>query len=246
MSKYAVNGKEPIAAWIPSLDSAGNGTTTLTDLVGSNNGTLANMDAATDWVLSDSKYALDFDGTNDAVVIGTGATLSTPAEMAFAAWVRPISTAGVDVVAANSDAEVVQLQWALEFNRTANKFSILANAAAVALTSTTAITQNNWYHVMFTRSGSAGAWTYRFFLNGQLDGQNTTVQNPGSHSTVAIARYGAFTGGFTFRGLIDDTRLFGQSLVLADAEYLAQQRGVTKSGGIIPILRQHYAAQGAR
>ena len=48
MSLYAVNGKEPVAAWIPSLDTAGNGTTTLTDLVGSNNGTLTNMDAATD------------------------------------------------------------------------------------------------------------------------------------------------------------------------------------------------------
>ena len=47
MTIYAVNGKEPVAAWIPSLDTAGNGTTTLTDLVGSNNGTLTNMDAAT-------------------------------------------------------------------------------------------------------------------------------------------------------------------------------------------------------
>ena len=75
MSLYAVNGKEQIAAWIPSLDTAGNGTTTLTDLVGSNDGTLTNMDAA-DWVADTDAggvRALDFDGTNDRVIGALGA-----------------------------------------------------------------------------------------------------------------------------------------------------------------------------
>jgi hypothetical protein len=46
-------------------------------------------------------------------------------------------------------------------------------------------------------------------------------------------------------GLVDDVRFFDQELVLADAQYLTQRRAIT-TGGIIPILRQHYAAQGAR
>ena len=43
--------------WCPSLDDAGNGTTTLTDLSGNgNHGTLTNMDPATDWV-ADTRMA---------------------------------------------------------------------------------------------------------------------------------------------------------------------------------------------
>jgi 4-hydroxy-tetrahydrodipicolinate reductase len=46
----------------------------------------------------------------------------------------------------------------------------------------------------------------------------------------------------------DDTRIFNQVLTLADIEYLYAGgfgRGRTRRG-IIPILRQHYAAQGVR
>lgn len=57
--------------WCPSLDTSGNGTTTLTDLSGNgNNGTLTNMDAGTDWVAdtdSGGVRALDFDGSNDRI-----------------------------------------------------------------------------------------------------------------------------------------------------------------------------------
>lgn len=94
MSIYAVNGKEPIAAWIPSLDTAGNGTTTLTDLVGSNHGTLTNMDAATDWVADTGAggvRALDFDGVNDHVVFSPPAFSSTAS---FSLWVKPATNFG--------------------------------------------------------------------------------------------------------------------------------------------------------
>lgn len=56
-----------IGLWVPSLGPIG---LTLFDHSGfGNNGTLTNMDLATDWIMSPNGYALDFDGSNDYVQI---------------------------------------------------------------------------------------------------------------------------------------------------------------------------------
>ena len=57
-----------VGAWAPCLGPTG---TRLHDLSRYRNwGTLTNMDAATDWVVSGGRYALDFDGSNDYVSAG--------------------------------------------------------------------------------------------------------------------------------------------------------------------------------
>ena len=57
-----------VGAWCPSLGPTG---LRLHDFSRRGNwGTLTNMDAATDWVVQDGQYALDFDGLNDRVDTG--------------------------------------------------------------------------------------------------------------------------------------------------------------------------------
>lgn len=54
-------------AWFPSLGPTGE---RLNDLSGhDNHGALTSMDAATDWILGDDGYVLDFDGSNDYVAV---------------------------------------------------------------------------------------------------------------------------------------------------------------------------------
>ena len=68
-----------VGAWCPSLGVSG---TRLFDFSGRQNwGTLTNMDAATDWVVDDGGYALDFDGVNDTVITSSQ----------FAPGTRPMS-----------------------------------------------------------------------------------------------------------------------------------------------------------
>ena len=57
-----------VGAWVPALGPTGE---TLRDVSGHHNhGTLdADMDPATDWVMTEHGAVLDFDGTNDDVVI---------------------------------------------------------------------------------------------------------------------------------------------------------------------------------
>ena len=79
-----------VGAWMPSFGVTGN---TLRDVsANGNDGTLTNMDAASDWVATSKGLALDFDGVNDYVLsesikhdVGTG-------DFSWSVWFYP--TAG--------------------------------------------------------------------------------------------------------------------------------------------------------
>ena len=77
-----------VGAWCPSLGPTG---LRLHDHSRRSNwGTLTNMDAATDWVVSGGQYALDFDGSNDYVTgigsISSFAFIPNPFIFTLAIW----------------------------------------------------------------------------------------------------------------------------------------------------------------
>ena len=76
-ARYADQSEAPelwrglVGAWLPFLGPTG---LTLHDVLGRNSGTLTNMDPATAWVATVDKwgnpiYALDFDGTNEQIIV---------------------------------------------------------------------------------------------------------------------------------------------------------------------------------
>ena len=76
-----------VGAWSPCLSPPGG--TVLRELSGKgNHGTLTLMDPATDWVLSQGKGALDFDGSNDYV---TFPAQTYTGDWTFVAWNNPSS-----------------------------------------------------------------------------------------------------------------------------------------------------------
>jgi len=78
--------------WCPSLDDDGEGTDTLYDLSGStNNGTLTDMDATTDWVTDGANggiRALEFDGVDDRVLIPHASVLMPTTAISISCWVK--------------------------------------------------------------------------------------------------------------------------------------------------------------
>jgi len=249
MSIYAVNGKDPIAAWIPSLDSAGNGTTTLTDLAGSNSGTLTNMDAATDWVADTGAggvRALDFDGTNDFVSLPN--TVQIPDEYTICGWVKIAANRAALLGFSGTDSSFTRSsQWGTTGSRVPY-FQLSLSGGYFFTTGGTALNAGQWYHLAFTRSGA----TAKVYVNGV----DTLAATSGGAVGGMLANTNTRRIGSTVVGSPvfadsrqDDIRIFNQVLTLADIEYLYAGgfgRGITPGGGIIPILRQHYAAQGAR
>ena len=243
MSIYAVNGKEPIAAWIPSLDDSGNGTTTLTDLVGSNNGTLTNMDPATDWVADTDAggvRALDFDGANDL------ATTSVPQSMSaisLSAWMRHnYSGAGSGLT------QRIMFGWTNTGVKSAFNVGVgrivagdikflfrSENGATREICTTVGGTDDGeWHHIVCCYSISGDEMA--IYIDGD-DVALTTVSATGTTDTVA-AEFPAYIGALNnrgtpelyFPGRLDDIRLFEQTLDATDAAALYASglgRGIT-------------------
>jgi hypothetical protein len=223
MSIYAVNGKEPVAAWIPSLDTAGNGTTTLTDLVGSNNGTLTDMDAATDWVADTGAggvRALDFDGTNDLVIAsGVQSSVAAATKATIAGWIKRTGTAAAFGFGAVSGSRF-NVVW---FGGTIY-FQAENGGASYPYCS---LSGSGWVHIASVFDGSLSGWgRVVAYINGTLCTLTPGGSFPAS-SLASAANLGNFeigrnlSGGNYTTGLHDDIRLFvGQSLNADDISYL--------------------------
>jgi hypothetical protein len=208
MTIYAVNGKEPVAAWIPSLDTAGNGTTTLTDLVGSNNGTLTNMDAATDWVADTDAggvRALDFDGVNDRVSLGSAIVLSAP--FTVSVWAEIYSTGNTTLLGDNTTTNSFFL----------SSFSSRVRARTVSgvQVQSAIITSNTgWHHIMAVCNA---ANLVTLYVDGSSTGTPATATSPATNiSTIGCAsQINQFIAMRT-----DDIRIFTAALDATDIAYL--------------------------
>ena len=76
--------KGMVGAWVPEMEHTG---AHLIDYSGyGNNGVLTNMDPGTDWVHTENGLALDFDGSNDYVLIPRQPQLEVTDKVTIAAW----------------------------------------------------------------------------------------------------------------------------------------------------------------
>jgi hypothetical protein len=222
MTIYAVNGKEPVAAWIPSLDTAGNGTTTLTDLVGTIDGVLTDMDPATDWVAdAGGTTKLVFDGVNDRVLMPYGDALGLIAtQTTYSFWLLidaiPAAFSGIIETAPNivGGIRVICFDNKIRFHH--------AGDVGVQFTPPGGWL-GSWHHLLATKTAGQ-LWTA--YIDGVSIGSYTSslssVVNVFNVATVNGAGYTAFA--------IDDIRLWNQVLDVDDIAYLydgGTGRGIT-------------------
>lgn len=227
MSIYAVNSKEPIAAWIPSLDTAGNGTTTLTDLVGSNNGTLTNFaltGSTSNWVADTDAggvRALDSDGNNDYTA--TGFAGGTRTSMSLSVWCKINSSLSNKAIfgwwTGNNG---IFLQTGIS-----NGTQILVlsgNGGNYAQSPVSSFVASAWHHIVMAYDGSQATDAQKLVMH--IDGsQQSLTFNSAIPSSVAlstgtlsIADVGAL--GRYWPGRIDDMRVFSEPLSGSDVSYL--------------------------
>jgi hypothetical protein len=241
VSIYAVNGKTPVAAWIPSRDTAGNGTTTLTDLVGSNNGTLTNMDAATDWVADTGAggvRALDFDGVNDNVSI-PDSLVHKPEIVSVSCWAFARNTsAGLIVFKGNTRDTFFEAYAISSFG--SQFYAVVSNSSGVQTIVAPTRTLNTWHHLILVFARP----TLSMFYNGSLFG-SATHDYPIDYNTTPLTigkttRVSASV--FPFNGRIDDIRIFNTALTADDAAYLYNNgNGRGRINSITPRRRRDQA-----
>lgn len=223
--------------WEPSLDDTGNGTTTLYDLAGSNNGTLTNMDSATDWVAdtdSGGVRALDFDGINDYVSIPNTRTHSSGSELTISCWVKrnaasvyaELVTKFIATSGANEDG------WLLRWDN-ANKliWTVAQNGGYDQYVSSSAYTSTDWTHIALTHKFGSSANT-ALYLNGAAVSASYTsgtgTRIPDSDATsdailLGVQRYAGVSYNL-LAGRLDGVRIYYSILSAATITKLASRR----------------------
>ena len=198
-----------MGAWAPSLGATG--LTLRDESVYGNHGTLTNMDAASDWVVSGGKGALDFDGTDDRVT--TTLKIGSWNAISYVIWVRPRITGQFQALVTNwnSDGEVFELFISNASDFVGSSFPFGVSFAA---------TDNIWQHVALTRGSDT-----RLYVNGILQG---TIANQSPISSIQNLTFGDRpTGGsYPLNGQMDDIRVYDRVLTPSEIRTLATRRGI--------------------
>jgi hypothetical protein len=213
----AVNGKSPIAAWVPSRDTAGTGTTTLTDLTGNGfNGTLTNMDAATDWIADTGAggvRALDFDGVNDWVNLAGTFALTTA--MSVSMWLR-FSAFNADQRLLERDIVGGADDFSIFMFSTTGRMNLRFDAQIGLVSAGNAIPLNTWTHVLCIGNGT----NITVYINGVsvLSQTVTAINMTGGTGGMRIGK--SHVSGQYFSGRMDDWRVWNVPLDASDVAYL--------------------------
>ncbi|MFN6312487.1 MAG: LamG domain-containing protein [Planctomyces sp.] len=194
-----------VGAWCPSLGQTG---LRLHDNSRSVSwGTLTNMDATTDWILSGGQYALNFAGTRRVstsrpLISGTqGFTLSV--------WVFLTGTTGYRTVCGNygsGNSTGVQITiWQATGGVPANAPTVYYGSTAI--NATTGAAANVWNHVAATRSVNA----VTIFLNGVQVGSGTNTGSVGTSRNWTLGQ-DTDSNAEPMIGYIDDHAVYARPM----------------------------------
>lgn len=195
-------------------ESSGAGTAV--DNAGGNNGTLINMDPATDWVAGKVGNALDFDGMNDSVDI-SNVDLSAIAPNAgtVCAWIKPArahNSSQIDWIINRHSSGDIEFQMGHYYNNSLY-FGFIGPGRYITSATATTWPQNQWAFYCTTWGGSA----VKGYINSTQLG-SAAFYGPISSSTRL--RIGSQQGASFFQGSIDDIRLYNRALTAGEVSAL--------------------------
>lgn len=210
--------------WCPSLNPAMGGTR-LWDLSrGQNWGTLTNM-ANDDWVVNGGKGALDFDGSDDRVVVPDSGALNPTQGISVSAWFRVASTtAGVQqAIVRKGWSAGTNLQYSLRvLGDKLSAFCVNTTGTLAVATGDTSLAVNKWHFGVLTYDRS----NVQVYLDGLRDATTALTGNLAVFSQplqiaagfdTTLSQPTLFLGG-----QLDDIRIFRTALTASDARQLWQ------------------------
>jgi len=199
-----------VGAWLPSLGPTG---ATLRDVSGrGNHGTLTSMDPATDWVMTEKGWAVNFPDATDYVAIGNPVSLQMPTGgLSVFAWINtPTSENGQGIV--NKGAIFASgLNYGLGILSNNLYWQSRTASAGIWTFGTSFTTTNAWAFVGGTWDGTASAGGARIWVNGQQKNQATPSAT--TIETGADLRFGLGTlGTFDFEGMMGPVFIYNRAL----------------------------------
>ena len=148
-----------------------------------------------------SNYSMSFDGSSEYIDIPNGVT--TPSIYTVSAWINSndITSSGAGYLVSTSDNKGIALYE--DGSGDAGKFYYW-NGSSATVISTTAITINNWFNVVFIINETANE--IKFYLNGNLDKTTTVTSISGN-----INKIGQFAGHY-INAKLDHVAIFDYAL----------------------------------
>ncbi len=187
----------PVGYW--NMDE-GSGTTAADSSGNTNTGTLTN---GPEWKIGKYGEGITFDGSNDYLDIGTGASIGPATSFTAEAWInQDTSASGVNTIFASGSNDL--LNWSMDISATGKLDIRLDNNTSFP--STTTITKGVWHHVAVTKNGDSGT-NASIYIDGILDTQVAVGPLSASTGTKGIG-YRPEVPGEYFKGTLDDVRIY--------------------------------------
>ena len=218
-----------VGAWAPSLGQTG--LTLRDESVFGNHGTLTDMDPATDWVVSGGKGALDFEGVDDRVSVGSPPSLSLSDSLTVSCWVylRALGTNSTFVGNCLNGGNFNQ-NYFLYVRTTGGidswSMQVASSTSGNRATGSVAVL-NQWIHLLgtYVPTGASNP-IIRLYENGQQTAISTTGEN-GSVIAGQVVSIGSYANAANFtNGQLDDIRVYNRALSPSEIQLLATRRGV--------------------
>ena len=229
MTIYAVNGREPIGAWIPSLDTVGNGTSTAYDLTANaRNGSLTSVS----WVANTEAGGVRALSMSAGYMRLADHIDWTTKPISFSLWFKQTSVADYtlfhkgDGVGTDNSLLLIQYNGAMAFNLEGWVWPTGGGGWTRSATNAP-YNDNAWHHVVFTIGSQAIV-----YVDGVL--RVTTAFSPTINNDSNPLDFGFHPAAPVgdLNGLLDDIRIFGTVLNQSDVDFLynaGSGRGILSS-----------------
>jgi len=215
--RQPINWADPLndglVSWWLAIPNHTAGGSTWRDLCGKNDGTLTNMDAATDWVTSRRGGgfgdAIEFAGTTNYVTLGNPSSLDIAAgPMSVAAWVYAETSSGVDGILCK------ELRYQLYLNSGTAEWALYDGVHNPVVTSSLDI-RGDWHLVAATR----GQGEIALYVDGQSQGTATDdAGDISSSDDVSIGTRRVGSSGERLQGQLDDIRIWDRALTASEIQ----------------------------
>jgi hypothetical protein len=191
----------------------GSGTTAADASGNSNHGTLV---GGPSWSAGQFAGALSFDGVDDYVNCGNGASLNITSRITVALWVKSASLpAQYDALLMKTNSTSWTNGYGLFYN-SSNQVRFFVSHWSANVASATITSPTQWNHIAGVFDGSS----VRIYVNG-VEGTSDPYTGAITSTTASLAIGRGASNLYNFNGLIDEARIYNRALSAAEIQALA-------------------------
>lgn len=210
------------------------------DLSGKNNngllgnGTAANMPSIDYY----NKGSLNFDGSNDYIVIPSSANIKNTENLTLEAWIYISNITGYYAGIIGKGTSDADEEYCLLIDSLNSRVYMDVGSGGGPYTNISySFSTNIWYHVVGTHSRVSGSSSLNIYVNGQLlSGSTTNPTNTVNDNSTSVSIGSRFSNGTSpWNGKIANVKIYGKVLSLTE---VIQNYEAQKSKFVNTIIQQ--------